>query len=144
MRLKGLDKPEEWAWIESRAHPVRDEFTTGIVAYDDNDRIAAVFLADAFSEHHCGVHLAIDNPMVIRKGFLNTCLDYVFNQRGVKRVFGQVPANNQKALRFNKRIGFKIASIIPDGYKTGVDLVIMRLDAADNRWKVADNQKRAA
>ena len=121
-----------------------DEFSTGVVAYDDKGKICAVFIADSFGDDHCGVHLAIDDPFVIRRGFLNECLGYIFGQRGVKRAFGQVPANNAKALKFNKHIGFREVARIEDGYETGVDLVIMRMDADNNRWYMPAQQQKVA
>ena len=144
MIFKALDCEKEWKWIETRCQPIMDEFSTGVVAYDDKGKIAAVFVADAFGDDHCGVHLAIDDPFVIRRGFLNECLGYIFGQRGVKRAFGQVPANNAKALKFNKHIGFREVARIEDGYETGVDLVIMRMDADNNRWYMPAQQQKVA
>ena len=144
MIFKALDCQAEWDWIDQRCWPIRDQFTTGIVAYDDSGKICAVFVADGFGDEHCGVHLAIDNPFVIRHGFLNECLGYIFGQRGVKRCFGQVPANNAKALKFNTNIGFRQVNRIEDGYATGVDLIIMRMDSHNNRWYQPAQQLKVA
>ena len=134
MKFVALTTTEQWTWIDKRCGPIRDEHTTGIVAYDEHGQIAAMFVCDTFSCDSCGVHLAIDNPCVIRRGFLNECLNYIFNTRGRSRAFGTVPADNAKALRFNTRIGFREVARVPDGYATGTDMVIMRMDADNNRW----------
>jgi RimJ/RimL family protein N-acetyltransferase len=144
MRFVPLTTQEQWDWIDQRCYPIRDQYTTGIVAYDNTGKIAAMFVCDSFSRDSCGVHLAIDNPAVIRRGFLNECLNYIFNTRGRSRVFGAVPADNTKALKFNTHIGFREVARIPDGYATGVDTVIMRMDADDNRWVTPAQNRKVA
>jgi len=134
MLFKALDTKREWDWIDQRCCPIRDQYTTGVVAYDNKAEICAVFVCDGFTADACGVHLAIDNPFVLRHRFLEECLGYIFGQRGRKRCFGTVPANNRKALKFNTNIGFRQVNRIADGYATGVDLIIMRMDADNNRW----------
>lgn len=134
MKFKALTTQEEWKWLDKRASPTRDEFSQGIVAYDDKGKICAAFLACGFSHDGCEVHLAIDNPMAIRRGFLHECLGYIFNTRSRKRAFGLVPSDNAKALKFNRHIGFSEVARIPDGYATGVDYVVMRMEAEGNPW----------
>jgi RimJ/RimL family protein N-acetyltransferase len=144
MRFVPLTTQEQWDWVEKRCNVMRDEFTSGVVAYDDTGKIAAIGVCDSFTVDGCGVHLAIENPLVIRRGFLHECFSYVFNARGRIRAFGVVPANNFKALRFNKHIGFREVARIPDGYATGVDTVIMRMDADDNRWVTPAQNRKVA
>ena len=133
-RFFPLTKQYEWDWIDKRCYPIRDEYSSGVVAYDDFGKIAAIFVCDSFSMDSCGVHLAIDNPFVIRHGFLNESLNYIFNTRQRSRAFGLVPSDNEKAIKFNKHIGFKEVARVPDGYATGIDYVVMRMDANNNRW----------
>ena len=134
---------EEWAWMNERAFPIRDEYSVGIVAYDKNEKICAAFVADSFTIDSCGVHLAIGNPACIRRGFLNECLHFIFVTRGRKRAFGIVPSNNLKAIRFNEHIGFREVARLPDGYATGIDYVYMRMDADNNRWVNLQQQEAA-
>jgi len=135
---------EEWAWMEARANPIRDEFSTGICAYDQTGKICAAFVADSFTVDGCGVHLAIDNPMAIRRGFIHECLHFIFVTRGRKRCFGIVPSNNLKAIRFNEHIGFRIVAKLEDAYATGVDYIYMRMDADNNRWVTPEQLQQAA
>lgn len=58
---------------------------------------------------------------------------YPFDQLGVKKIFGQVPATNSKALEFDRKIGFKIETIIKDVYLDG-DLVLMSMTKDECRW----------
>ena len=59
--------------------------------------------------------------------------DYPFNQLGVKKLIGQVPSSNLKALEFDKKLGFKeearISDVFPDG-----DLIVLSMRREDCRW----------
>ena len=50
---------------------------------------------------------------------------YVFVTCGKEQMIGVVPATNEKALKFDKHIGFKEVVRIPDGFDHGVDYVVM-------------------
>jgi RimJ/RimL family protein N-acetyltransferase len=42
-------------------------------------------------------------------------------------MYGLVPANNEKALRLNKKMGFTEAIRLKEAYTAGVDYVLMEL-----------------
>jgi RimJ/RimL family protein N-acetyltransferase len=134
MIFKPLTLPAEWDWMQQRARPVCCEDSQGIVAYQAPGVIAACCVLDGFTAHSCNAHLAIDNPLAIRAGFLTEVFQHVFGVCGLQRMFGLVPANNQKALKFNLKIGFTEAARIPDGFETGVDYVVVRMDKYNCRW----------
>jgi hypothetical protein len=144
IHFKALDQGYEWEWFKGRAHVIRCEDTKGIVAYDGNGNIVAVMAADSFSPDSCNVHLAITNPIVIKYGFLNRCFEYLYFQLGRRHVFGMVPANNARALKFDKHIGFTEVARIPDGVGTGTDYVILRLNKDDCRWIQHAQEERVA
>jgi len=130
MRFVALKTPEEREWLEQRVGLLVEPYW-GIVAYDNNGKICSGFVSYEYGNDSCRVHLAIDNPAVIRRGFLTECLEYVFLTRGVKRIFGMVESSNHKALKFNHHIGFRAVSVIPEWDKDGTSHVIMRMD---NPW----------
>jgi hypothetical protein len=134
IHLKPLTEEAEWAWFQARANPIACQDSQGIVAYDDNADIMAMAVFDSFTVDACNVHLAIDKPMVLRHGFLEECARHLFVECGCKRIFGIVPGNNAKALKLNKHLGYRQVAVIPDGYADGVDYIIMRMDADNNRW----------
>jgi len=53
------------------------------------------------------MHVAFDTPHSLTKGLLQAAFDYPFNSIGVKAVYGLTPKELDKAVRFNKKIGFK-------------------------------------
>ena len=134
MRFTRLTKPEEWNWFTKRTYATRSSDTQGIVAYDDTDKIVAVTVFDTFTVDSCCVHLAIDNPIVIRRGFLNILFEHAFIVCDRDRMFASVVGTNKKSINFIKRIGGWEVTRIPDGYAKGVDTVIMRMDRDGCRW----------
>ena len=59
--------------------------------------------------------------------------DYAFNQLGCKKVFGQVPEHNAKALEIDLKLGFKIVARIDDVFPEGACLVLA-MSPEDCRW----------
>jgi len=132
---KPLTEAHEWQWVQARAHPICCEDSQGIVAYDvEKGIIVALAVFDSFTVDACNVHLAIDRPMVLRHGFLEECARHLFITCGRKRIFGLVPADNAKALKLNKHLGYREVARVPDAYAEGIDYVVLRMDADDNRW----------
>lgn len=59
---------------------------------------------------------------------------YPFNQLGVKRIFGQVPENNLKALEFDLKLGFTPVVRLEGVYPGNVACIIMRMERDDCRF----------
>lgn len=133
MIFKPLTDPYEWQWAKERIRLICSEDSQGIVAWRDGE-IQAVCVADVFTPDACNVHFAIANPFVIRHGFFNEIARHLYEVCGRERLFGYVPANNEKALRLDKHIGFKEVARIPDGLMDGIDLVVLRMDKDECRW----------
>jgi RimJ/RimL family protein N-acetyltransferase len=71
-------------------------------------------------------HTAGFNKRWVNEEMLWVCFDYPFNQLKVKKMWGQVPASNQKALKFNKSLGFEVEQVIKDVYPDG-DMNLMSM-----------------
>jgi hypothetical protein len=144
MMFTAMTKPEEWNWATERAGCRRLSDTQGVVAYDNKARIKAVAVFDRFLADCCSVHLAIDNPIVIRSGFLTEVAEHLFVRCNLDRLFGMVPSDNEKALKFNKHIGFHEVTRIPDACGKGIAMVVMRMDKAGCRWIIEQEQEKVA
>ncbi len=129
-----MTRDDEWDWIKTRASLIRCDDSQGIVAYDEQGFIAAACVADSFTPDSCNVHFAIDRPLVIKYGFLHEIARHLFITCGRKRIFGLVPANNQKALKLDVHIGFREVCRVPDGFAEGVDYVVLRMDRDTSPW----------
>jgi RimJ/RimL family protein N-acetyltransferase len=67
------------------------------------------------------------------RDFLWALFDYPFNQLGCKKVFGQVPESNKRALEIDLKLGFKVVARIKDVFPDGACLVLA-LARKDCRW----------
>jgi RimJ/RimL family protein N-acetyltransferase len=131
--FKPLTEQAEWDWVYSRARPVQCADSQGIVAYDERG-IQAVAVIDGINSDSCNVHWAIDDPFVLRHGFMHEVCRHIFSMLGKERFFGAIPADNEKSLKFARNVGAREVSRIPDGYSTGVDYIVYRMDKEGCRW----------
>jgi RimJ/RimL family protein N-acetyltransferase len=123
----------EWQWLKDQAGTRRCEDTQGIVAYK-NDQIAAVAVFDTFSNTGCNVHWAIEDPMVLRHGFLEEMFGHLFLTLKRTRIFGHVPSDNEKSLKLCRHLGMREVARIPHGAGEGVDYIIMEMTRDKCRW----------
>lgn len=131
--FRPLNGKTDWEWVKTRAHILLVEDTTGLVAERDG-KIQAVAVFDSFTVNACNVHMAIENPMVIKYGFLHEIGHYLFNVRDRKRIFGLVPSNNAKAMRLDKHIGMSEIARVPNALAEGIDYVVLEMTREECRW----------
>jgi RimJ/RimL family protein N-acetyltransferase len=135
VRFRQLDYVNDWEWVTDRLPLKQCEGGTGITAYDDVDgRILAVMVNYNWTPNAVEGHFVIDSMIALRRGFLEECASYLFTQAGRKKAFGQVPSDNEQALRLNKKIGFKELIRLKDVYGDGIDNVILELKREDCKF----------
>ena len=61
------------------------------------------------------------------------CFHYPFVKCNCRRMFGQVPETNTRALEFNRKLGFNILTVIPGVFVDGGVCVIC-MERSDCRW----------
>jgi ribosomal protein S18 acetylase RimI-like enzyme len=71
--------------------------------------------------------------MVLRHGFQEEVFRFVFGS-GRKVIIGRTPSDNEKALKFNRHMGFEEIARIPDAYEEGIDCVITQLRKDNCKW----------
>ena len=86
-----------------------------------------------FTGESIGIHMAGFDSRWVNKDMLWVSFDYPFSQLGVKRIFGQVPESNAKALELDLRLGFKIVTKIDGVFRDGGVIVIV-LEREDCKW----------
>lgn len=87
------------------------------------------------------MHVAGEGNWLTRE-YLWVCFDYVFRQLGVRKVLGEVDSTNQKALNFDRKLGFVHEYTIKDAGKCE-DLHIMSMAREQCRWlKLGDKYGR--
>lgn len=132
-----------WDWVKMRAAPLLCEDTCGIMAIRDTGDILAAAVFDSFTNTTCMVHLAIENPLAIRSGLLTEAANYLFHTRNRERIFGMTPSNNDRALKFNRHMGWVELYRVENAYDVGVDYVVQVITKADCKWLLDQPQKEA-
>lgn len=89
------------------------------------DQIRGVAVFDTFSECDCNIHVASDgSARWMTREFLVHVFSYPFIQLGLRRVTGIVPASNERALRFDLKLGFTREGYCPKALPND-DVVIL-------------------
>tara|TARA_R110002020_G_scaffold230092_5_gene440880 strand:+ start:4756 stop:5190 length:435 start_codon:yes stop_codon:yes gene_type:complete len=128
-------------WFKERNHINVMEDTVGIVAMDeDTHEILAMCIMDSWTKTSVQVHQVIENPMVLRHGFFEEISHFVFVTSWRRVMVGLVPANNEKAIKLNKHIGFSEVARIRNGYDTDIDYIIMEMRDEDCQFLKRDRE----
>jgi len=101
------------------------------IGWRTNGELTAGVIVDHWNGASCAMHVAVEAP--VTKEFTRFCFTYVFRQLKAKKVIGLVGSKNEKALRFDRHLGFKEEYRIADGHPDG-ELVILSLTADKCRW----------
>lgn len=99
-----------------------------------DNQIDAVVAYNGFNHRVCSMHVCGDGGHWIDRQMLRVCFDYAFNHCNCVAVYGQVAANNEKALRLDKHLGFREVFRLQDAVSDGVDLVILEMRRDQCRW----------
>ena len=113
----------------------------GVVAYDRGKLLAGCVM-DTWTDTSVQCHLLIRNPIALRHGFLEICFNYIFKARVKKLIYGFVPSDNVKALKFNKKLGFTEKCRLEGALKENVDCVIMELKKENCRYLGGNHANR--
>lgn len=124
--------PHHLRYIPPDAIPRMCADTRGITAISEQGP-QAIAMFDTWSPNSCQMHIWIGSPMVIRRGFLQEVFGFVFGS-GRTVAIGSTPSDNEKALKFNKHIGFREIFRIPDAFDIGIDAVVVTMTKSECRW----------
>ena len=122
------------ALLPENSRPCMTEDTKGISAWDEDGNPLAVCVLDSWSWNSCQIHIWIENAFVLKHGFAQEVFNYVFNTCERNLIIGVTPADNPKALKFIRHIGFEEIYRIKDGYKVGVDYVVTQIRKENCRY----------
>jgi len=114
----------DWDIIRSELGCKLTEDTKGIVVAKDDEMVGAViFQMWSFTAVQC--HWWLNDPMILRHGFLEEVYRYIFIECGLDMLIGLVAADNKAALKLDKHIGFKEVFRVPNGWKKDIDQVVL-------------------
>jgi RimJ/RimL family protein N-acetyltransferase len=119
----------------SHFNPECDVAISHVKVWDaDTEELLGGSIFQNFTHESIGMHVASWVPNWINRELLFTTFGYPFLQLGVERIFGQVPADNHEALRFDLNLGFKEIARIPKVFKGGVDDIIVCMEKKNCRF----------
>ncbi len=142
--LKVMDEEgytDEWLLAQEHIGVRWCEDTRGIVAVSAAGEVVGVCVFDTWTKGSVQVHIWISNPFAIKAGFLTEIANFAYGAGGVESLIGLVPADNQKALNFDRKIGFTEVARIRDGHAQGVDTVVLEMRRADCRWCTLEDRQ---
>lgn len=123
-----------WDWVKQNIGCVLCEDTQGLIIRDTQEgEIKGALLSDNWTPNACQAHIYVNNPILLRKA-LPLFFGHIFKEAGRNIVYGITPANNEKALKLAKHIGFEQLAVLKDGYSEGVDFVLSRITSDKCRW----------
>jgi RimJ/RimL family protein N-acetyltransferase len=104
-----------------------------VISREEGGRLLGGVIFTGFTGASIGLHVAGFDPNWINRDMLWVTFSYPFEQLGVKKITGTIHSGNQKAILFNRKLGFveeaRLADIFPDG-----DLIVMSMRKDDCRW----------
>lgn len=104
-----------------------------IARLDDQGELLGGVIFTAYTGHSIHMHMAGFRDKWASRDLIWCVFDYPFNQLGCKRVFGQVPETNRKALEIDLKLGFKIVTHIDDVFPDG-GVYVLSMTRDDCRW----------
>lgn len=104
-----------------------------IARTDDDGTLRGGMLFNGYTGASINIHMAGFDEKWADRTLIWMCFDYCFNQLGCKKVFGQVPSKNARALEINRKLGFKIEAVVEDVFPDD-DLVVLSMTRDNCRW----------
>jgi RimJ/RimL family protein N-acetyltransferase len=139
VEMRFFNGPEDWPWFTQYNPIKRCEDTGGIVAWnpETGERLAAC-ITDNWRPNSVQCHTVIRNRMVLRRGFLEHCFNFMFNVGKVSKIYAFVPGTNRRAVKLNKKLGFTVKTTLDDAFAVGIDLLLMELTRENCRFIEAE------
>ena len=124
-----VDGPRVGEWVAAQTG---GQFRSDAVAIglEKNGEVVAGAIFDSFNGASVVAHVAAQS---VNREWLHAIHWYAFEQLRVNCVIGIVSSDNAKALRFDKHLGFREVTRIPNACPDA-DMVILTLNKEDARY----------
>jgi hypothetical protein len=129
-----INYPGDGEWIMLRVGGVFNEKTDHSIAVHRDGHVCGGVVYTGYLGASITVHMAGNETNWASPDFLWMTYDYSFNQLGVRKLIGLVPADNLRALSIDLRMGFTIEAKLTDMMPDGTDLLILSMRKADCKW----------
>ena len=132
VQFRGLEE-RDWPLVKHFLPVIRTEDSTGVVSFSGDQLLGAV-VYDNWTANCVQAHHLLLDPLIIRRGWFEIIYGIPFGQMGVGKIYGLVPADNLKALKLNRNMGFHVKAVLEEAYAPGIDYVLMEMKREECRW----------
>jgi hypothetical protein len=133
-----INHPGDGDWIMLRVGGVFNDKTDHSIAVHrpmGNDmRVCGGVVYTGYLGASIMLHMAGNETNWATPDFLWMVYDYAFNQLGVRKLIGLVPADNVRALSIDLRMGFRIEAKLAEMMPGGEDLLILSMVKSECKW----------
>lgn len=126
-------------WLAERAKISVSPALRAIAAIGDDGQIAGMVGYDGWLPGACAMHVALDDPRALLT-LRHHAFEIPFTRYGFAFVMAPVLSTNERALDFDRRLGFHEKTRFADAFGKGVDLVLLEMRREECRWLRAERK----
>ena len=121
------DKERVGAWVAKEVVQEAEWGSYYAMGAEVDGQIVSGIVFNNFNECNATCHIAVSKPNKLFLELLDHAFLYAFETCGLRRLTGLVEADNSKALKLDKHIGFLQESIMREAGSEGQDVVVLVL-----------------
>jgi RimJ/RimL family protein N-acetyltransferase len=121
------DKLRVGQWVADQTEQSASWGDFYAMGVERDGEIVAGFVFNNFNDSNATCHIAVTQMTKAFSELLDHGFAYAFGQCGLKRLTGMVEAENEKALKLDKHIGFEEEAVMKQAGSGGQDLHILVL-----------------
>ena len=121
------DKERVGAWVAKEVVQEAEWGSYYAMGAEVDGQIVSGIVFNNFNECNATCHIAVSKPNKLFLELLDHAFLYAFETCGLRRLTGLVEADNSKALKLDKHIGFLQESVMQEAGSEGQDMVVLVL-----------------
>lgn len=141
---------QEWMalanFLHAHAH-VNFSRDLRMIGWVTEDRVRMVVGFTDWLGKTCQMHVAMEPGFTYTpREMLAECFDYAFNTAGREMVLGVVNSKNERAMRYDLALGFKVLHALAKMHDDDGDLVLLGMKKEECKWlqKAPEAEKEPA
>ena len=126
-RLVFDDKKRVGAWVAEEVQQRSEWGSFYAMGAETDGQLVSGIVFNNFNECNATCHIAVSKPTKLFLELLDHGFKYAFETCGLRRLTGLVEADNSKALKLDKHIGFIEEAVMKEAGSEGQDIVVLVL-----------------
>jgi RimJ/RimL family protein N-acetyltransferase len=126
-RLVFDDKKRVGAWVAEEVQQRSEWGSFYAMGAEIDGQLVSGIVFNNFNECNATAHIAVSKPTKLFLELLDHGFTYAFETCGLRRLTGLVEADNSKAIKLDKHIGFVEEGIMEKAGSEGQDMVVLVL-----------------